>query len=166
MSKATYPLKLSLFVKRAAQRLAKVDGVSQMSIRTVLARAVAASLIISTTVTAGAQQSPNLSKRVQAVRQKVDSLVPHARISVIPVHGDEEFGEFLSHDENGFAFRDIDRNAEVTLKYSDVRKVKSGYGGYNSARGRHTDHTRAIIIAAILLGGLGALIAAAATARN
>jgi len=28
MSKATYPLKLSLSVKRAAQRLAKEDGVS------------------------------------------------------------------------------------------------------------------------------------------
>ena len=28
MSKATYPLKLPLFVKKAAQRLAKEDGVS------------------------------------------------------------------------------------------------------------------------------------------
>lgn len=137
-----------------------------MSIRISFLRAVAALLIVTTSVTVGAQQSLNLSKKAQAVKHKVDTLAPHSRISVIPVHGDEEFGEFLSNDKDGFAFRDVDRNADVTLRYSEVRKVKSGYGGYNYARGRHTDHTRAMVITALVLGGLGALIAAAATARN
>lgn len=137
-----------------------------MSIRTILQRALAALLIVATTLTAVAQQSPSLSKKAQAVKRKVDSLAPHSRVTVIPVHGNEEFGEFLSRDQDAFAFHDVDRNADVTLKYAEVRKVKSGYGGYNSVSGRHTDRTRAIIVTAIVLGALGALITAAATARN
>ncbi len=136
-----------------------------MAIWTISSRAVAALLIVVTTVTAGAQQPLNLSKKARAIKHKVDGLAPHSPISVIPVQGGEEFGEFLSNDQDGFTFRDIDRNSDVTLRYAEVRKVKSDYK-HNSASGRHTHHRGDIIVIALVLGALGGLIAAAATASN
>ena len=73
---------------------------------------------------------------------------------------------FLSRDQEGFTFRDIDSKIDVTMKYSEVRKLKNGYGGYNSIKGRHTDRTKAIVVTVAVLGALGALIGAAAAAKN
>jgi hypothetical protein len=137
-----------------------------MSIKIMLSRVIAIFLIAAVALSSSAQQGPSLSKKAEAIKRKVESLAPHAPISVIPVQGPEQFGQFLSKDQEGFTFRDVDRNIDVTRKYSEVRKVKNGYGGYNSAQGRHTDHTKGIVISAIVIGALGALIGAAAAAKN
>lgn len=60
----------------------------------------------------------------------------------------------------------MDRKTEVTLKYAEVRRIKDGYGGYNSVRGRHTNRTKTIVIVVAVAGALGALIGAAASAKN
>ena len=131
----------------------------------VISRSVAVLLTAVLCVTADAQQVPVLSKSAQAIKRKADGLTPSSPISVVPVHGEEEFGEFISRDQESLTFHDIDRKIDVTFKYSEIRKLKSGYGG-PSASGRHTDRKKAIVIAVIVVGVLGALIAAAAAARN
>src|ERR1700722_3591268 len=100
-------------------------------------------LIWDLTVTSdSSQQSAAPLKRTIAVKEKVGRLSPQAHISVIPLQGEEEFGTFLSSDQEGFTFHDIDRKIDVSLKYEDVRKVKDGYGGYNHSAGKHTDRTK------------------------
>jgi hypothetical protein len=83
----------------------------------------------------------------------------------VPLHAPEEFGNFVSSNQEAFTFYDIDRKRNVTLPFEEVRRVKSGYGGYNSVQRRHTDHTKGLIISLIVIGSLGALIAAAAAAQ-
>lgn len=134
--------------------------------RTIFSRAVAALLMVGVAMTASAQNSPTLSKKAEMIKRKVGALTPHSPITVIPIQGNEEFGEFLSSDQEGFTFHDVDRKTDVTLKYAEVRKLKNGYGGYNPAQGRHTDRTKIIIVTVVVLGGLGALIGAAAAAKN
>ena len=70
----------------------------------------------------------------------------------------------MSNDQEQFTFYDIDRKTEVSFRYEEVRKVKDGYGGYNSLRGGHTDRTRAIVVGVVLAGVLVVLIVAAAHA--
>jgi hypothetical protein len=82
------------------------------------------------------------------------------------VIGSQAYGVLLSSDQAGFIFHDVDRNADVSLKYTEVRAVKKGYGGYNSATGMHTDRKRALIVTVCVLGALGGLLAAVASARN
>jgi hypothetical protein len=43
------------------------------------------------------------------IPHKVDPLVPHSPISVIPAQGEEDYGEFIANYEEGFTFRDADR---------------------------------------------------------
>jgi len=122
-------------------------------------------LITGTTVTSVAQQAPATSKTAAAVKHKVEGLSPQAHITVIRTGAPEEFGDFVSHDQDGFTFYDVDQKQSVTLRYDEVKKVKDGYGGYNSIRGRHTDRSKGLIVALVLAGVLGALIGAAATAK-
>ena len=131
-----------------------------------LSRIVAVLLIWLVTLTSSAQQAAPLSKQAAAIKRKADTLTPRAPISVIPIHAEEEYGNFVSGNAEGFTFYDVDRKTEVTLKYADVRKIKDGYGGYNSIRGRHTDRTKAIIVVVAVTVALGALIGAVAAAKN
>lgn len=134
-----------------------------------LSRFVSALVIISIAATTSAQQAqiPNLSKKAAAIKRMADSLTPGARISVIPLHGREMFGEFLSNDEVGLTFHDVDDKINVTLEYSEVRKLKKGYGGYNSPTGRHTDRTRGIIVTVVVIAGLlGVLIGVLAASKD
>ena len=131
-----------------------------------LSRILAVLLISLVTLTSSAQQAVPLSKKAAAVKRKADTLTPHAPISVIPIHAAEEYGNFVSGNAEGFTFYDVDLKMEVTLQYADVRKIKDGYGGYNSLRGRHTDRTKAIIVVVAVTVALGALIGAVAAAKN
>jgi hypothetical protein len=129
-------------------------------------RLLAGLLISVLALTTSAQQVAPLSKKAAEVKHKAETLSPHSAISVIPIHGEEEYGNFLSSGTDELTFYDIDRKTEVTLKYAEIRKIKDGYGGYNSVRGRHTDRTKVAIVVVAVAGALGALIGAAASAKN
>ena len=131
-----------------------------------LSRIVAVLLIWLVTLTSSAQQAAPLSKQAAAIKRKADTLTPRAPISVIPIHAEEEYGNFVSGNAEGFTFYDVDRKTEVTLRYADVRKIKDGYGGYNSVRGTHTDRTRATIVVVAVVVTLGALIGAVVAAKD
>lgn len=128
-------------------------------------KAISVVLIFALSQASIAQQTTPLSKSEAAVKQKVEKLSPHAPISVVQFHAEEEFGTFVSSDQAGFTFYDIDRRTNVTVRFSDVRKIKDGYGGYNSIQRRHTDHTKSIVIALVVIGGLAALITVAAESK-
>ena len=114
---------------------------------------------------ASAQSNPVLSRQATAVRQKANRLSPQSPISVVRFHAQEEYGHFLSSDPESFTFYDIDQKAKVTLPYETVKKIKDGYGGYNSATHRHVDRRKAFITTAVAVGGLAVLIGATAAAR-
>lgn len=132
----------------------------------VAVKCLAAFLISTVTLTSNAQQPAPLSKKEAAIKRKADQLAPHAPISVVRIHSEEEYGDFVSSDQQGFTFYDVDRKAEVTLKYAEARKIKEGYGGYNSVQQRHTDRTKTLLIVLAVAGALGALIGAVAAAKN
>lgn len=123
-------------------------------------------LAFSIALGATAQQAASLSPHDASVKRRADGLKPQSRISVVLTGGGEEFGTFLSDDAVGISFFDVDRKAQVTLRYDEIRKIKSGYGGYNSVQAHHTDHTKAIVVTVVVIGVLGAVIGAAAAAKN
>ncbi len=114
----------------------------------------------------GQQVGPSLSKKAISVKQKVDSLTPNAKISVVRYRAEEEFGTFLSHDGQGFTFHDVDRKMDVTLRYEEVKKIKDGYAGYNYATHRHVDRTRSLIVVGLAVAALGAVLGLLAAAPN
>jgi len=117
-------------------------------------------------LTTGAQQVSGLSRQAAGIKRIADTLSPGSRISVIPIHGAERYGAFVSNDPESFTFHDVDDKTDVTLKYSEVRKLKQGYGGYNSISGKHTDRKHGVIAVVVVLGIIGGLLIAVTQAKN
>ena len=115
-------------------------------------RILAAVLILTLAWTSSAQQVPPLSKRAAAIRQNVERLPPNAEITVVPIHGQKDYGTIVSHDQESFTLYDIDRKANVTLKYADVKGIKDGYRGRKSFTTRHPQLKRGIIVTTIAMG--------------
>ncbi len=113
-----------------------------------------------------AQQPVQSSSRQSDVARKVATLRAGDKISVIFMHDAERYGTFQSSRQDEFTFRDVDQNADVTFSYTDVKKVKNGYGGYNSVTHKHTDHTKAYIGIGIATGLIVEVVVAAAAAKN
>ncbi|MBB5061475.1 uncharacterized protein (DUF2249 family) [Granulicella aggregans] len=114
----------------------------------------------------GAQQPVRPSSRQSAVIAKVSTLQAGDKISVVFMQAPERYGTFQSSRQDDFTFHDVDQDGDVTFPYADVKKVKSGYGGYNSLTHKHTDHTKAYIGIGIATGLIVAVIVAAAAAKN
>jgi hypothetical protein len=112
-----------------------------------------------------AQTSIALSNRAESVKRKIAQLASGDKISVVRLHAEEEYGTFQSSDANEFTFYDIDRKSTVTLTFEEVKKVKDGYGGYNSLNRRHTDRTKALVAGLILAGALAGLLVAVAVSK-
>ena len=117
-------------------------------------------------MTSGAQAQAQSSPRRANVAAKVATLKAGDNISVVFMHSAERYGTFLSSQQDGFTFHDVDQNADVTSAYDDVKKVKAGYGGYNTATHSHTGHTKAYIGLGIATGLIVGIIVAAAAAKN
>lgn len=131
-----------------------------------LCKALTALLILALTATTSAQQvRPPLSKQEAATRDQADHLDPHAPITLLRHHAPTLYGNFINNDEDGIAFYDIDHHTDLKLPYAQVRKIKDGYGGYNSITHTHTNRTTNHIVIAVVAAALIALITAAATTK-
>jgi hypothetical protein len=143
-----------------------LNGVLSLVMKTRVLRLLGCLMISTVMFTSSAQQAATLSRAAAQIKQKAETLRPNSAISVIPIHGEEQFGKFMSSGGEELTFYEVDRKIEVTLKYAEIRKLKNGYGGYNSISRKHTDRTKAVIAVFAVLGLLGALIGAAAAAKD
>ncbi len=130
-----------------------------------LRKFLATTLALACIVPSQAQSSPAPTKQTAAVIQKASHLIPQAPISVTRIQGEEEFGRFVSSDSESFTLYDVDQKANVTLKYSEVKKIKDGFGGYNSATHRHVDRRKNWIVVGLVVVGLAVLVGAAASSK-
>ena len=67
-------------------------------------------------------------------------------------------GDLLDARDDSFSLYEVDERQTLTIAYEDVKKIRRGYGGYNSISGRHVDplHNRIAVIA--VLGGLVVIV--------
>jgi hypothetical protein len=69
-----------------------------------------------------------MSKDTAAVKRKVNSLPVGDKISIIRQGGPEVFATFISEETDGFTSHDVDTDINVHLAFTEVKKVKDGYG--------------------------------------
>lgn len=69
-------------------------------------------------------------------------------------------------DDHSLLLYEVDEKRISIIGYEDVKKVRRGYGGYNSVTGQHVDplHSRIAVIAVV--GGLVAIMLAVALAKD
>lgn len=111
-----------------------------------------------------AQQTGPLSPQAVTVRDKIRSLPAGRKVTILMKRRHSYHGDLQKADEMSFSMYEVDQQRVVTIRYEDVKKVRRGYGGYNSVCGCHVDPLRsriaAIAVGAVLLGILIAVAAA------
>ena|SRR6185295_8524196 len=100
------------------------------------------------------------------IRHDVETLGRGSRVTVVLRNGNEYYGAIGDAAEDSFELLEIDLNQKITIAYSDVSKVRSGFGNpnpYNGKRWRPAWHIAGIAIA---VGLTVVLIAAGASASR
>ena len=100
------------------------------------------------------------SSKAVKIKQDVEKIGVAGNITVYMPDGHEYYGSVSRAGADDFAVNDIDLKREVTVRYDEVKKVRSGYGtgpGRTINGKRVHPHTKLITTLAIV-GGLIVLV--------
>jgi hypothetical protein len=126
-------------------------------------------LICTFAVNVPAGQSKTTSKtdkRAEEVKSKVRSLGIASRITVKLKNENERYGAIERIDEDSFQLAEVDLKQIYTVSYSDVRKIREGYGNPNQFTGKRWNPIWAKIALAASLATIGVLTGLAIAAAS
>ena len=127
---------------------------------------VVTGLFVSASVCQGQQAGIPLSPSAVKIRDKIQALAPGDKVTVLRKDKPPYHSDLRKVEDRSFSLYEVDEKQIVNVKYEEVKKVRHGYGGYNSISGRHVDplHNRIAVIA--LAGTLVAIVLAVALAKD
>jgi hypothetical protein len=109
------------------------------------------------------QSKPSAADRI---KREVESLGKGSRVTVVLRNGNEYYGAIGETTEDSFELLEIDLNQKITIAYSEVSKVRSGFGNPNPFNGKRWRPAWHIAGIAIAIGLTVVLVAAGASASR
>jgi hypothetical protein len=92
------------------------------------------------------------------IREQVGKIGVLGNITVNLRSGPEYYGSVSRIDTDDFSINEVDQRREITLRFSEVKRVRAGYGSTRNIRGaRIHPRTRWIVMLAVV-GGLLTLV--------
>lgn len=123
-------------------------------------------LFLCASVAQGQQGGAPLSPSAVRIRAAIRALPPGREVTILMKGRPSYHGDLREAGDYSFLLYEVDEKRTRMVGYEDVKKVRRGYGGYNSVSGRHVDplHSRIAVIA--VLGTLVAIVMAVALAKS
>jgi hypothetical protein len=118
--------------------------------------------IISYAQSGAPQMQPPLTPAAAKIALKVDQLGVGHTVTVIMNNSREYYGAISGIDSRGFQIAEVDQKQTLNLDYSDVKKIRKGYGGRNLITGKRANPNNSWIGLAVLGGLLAVLVGVAA----
>jgi hypothetical protein len=75
-------------------------------------------------------------RKAEQIKGKLRSLGIAGRVTIILNNGNERYGSIERLDEDSFQLAEVDLNQVFTVAYSEVKKVREGYGNTNRFTGK------------------------------
>jgi hypothetical protein len=75
-------------------------------------------------------------RKAEQIKSKLRSLGIASRVTVMLNNGNERYGSIERLDEDSFQLAEVDMKQVFTVAYSDVKKVREGYGNTNQFTGK------------------------------
>ena len=110
--------------------------------------------------------SQSKSTAADKTKRDVESLGRGNRVTVVLRNGNEYYGAIGDAAEDSFELLEIDLNQKITIAYSDVSKVRSGFGNPNPYNGKRWHPGWHIAGIAIVVGLTVVLFAVGASASR
>ena len=95
-------------------------------------------------------------KQIEKIKRVVNKVAVGNRITVYLKNGDDLHGTVTNISANDFDIAEVDFHKLLTINYTDVKKVREGYGEINLLTGKRRSVPRGFRIATI--AGLAALL--------
>jgi hypothetical protein len=92
------------------------------------------------------------------IRQQVDKIGLQGNITVYMPNGQEYYGSVSRIGAEDFSVDEVDQRREVPLRYSEVKKVRSGYGTGRAINGKRIHPRKRLWIMVAVVGGLLTLV--------
>lgn len=102
----------------------------------------------------------------EKIRQKVETLGIGSRVTVVLRNGNEYYGAIAGASAESFELSEIDLKQKLAIAYSDVKKVRSGFGNPNQFNGKRWHPGWHIAATLTVVGLTVALIVAGAAASR
>jgi hypothetical protein len=99
-------------------------------------------------------QTPQADK----IRQQVGKIGVLGNITVSVAKGPEYYGSVSRIGADDFAINEVDQGREITLRYSEVKRVRADYGTTRNIYGRRIHPRTRLIVALAVVGGLLTLV--------
>ena len=110
-----------------------------------------------------ARAKPSESEKV---KEKVKDFGIGHRVTVVLRNGNEYYGALGESRDDAFELSEVDLNQKITIAYSDVKKVRNGFGNPNKFNGKRWHPGWHIAGLLTVIGLTVALAVAGATARD
>ena len=92
------------------------------------------------------------------VRQDVGKIRLQGNITVYMPSGQEYYGSVSRIGADDFSVDDVDQRREITLRYVEVKKVRSGYGTGRAINGKRIHPRKRLLVMLAVVGGLLTLV--------
>lgn len=99
-------------------------------------------------------QTPQAEK----VRQQVGKIGVLGNITVGVKGGPEYYGSVSRIGADDFSIHEVDQGVDITLRYSEVKKVRAGFGATRNISGRRIHPRTRLIVMLAVVGGLLTLV--------
>lgn len=96
--------------------------------------------------------------RADKIRQQVGKIGVLGKITVSVINGPEYYGSVSRIGADDFAINEVDQRREITLRYSEVKRVRTDYGTTRNIYGRRIHPRTRLIVTLAVLGGLLTLV--------
>ena len=123
--------------------------------RSLVAILVSLSLLVVSAQQVWSQQSaPVLDQQAMKIKDRVGELGLGTDVTVILYQGREYYGFIQDIGLESFVVAEVDLKQPITIDYSEVKKVRKGYGGKNYITGKRVNPKTNRIASVALLGAL------------
>jgi len=102
----------------------------------------------------------------ERMRRKVLDLGVGHRVTVILKNGNEYYGAIGESKTESFDVLEVDLNQTINIPYTDVKKIRSGFGDPNKFNGKRWNPAWHIVALLVVVGVTVALVAAGSNARD
>jgi len=92
------------------------------------------------------------------IRQQVGKIGVLGNVTVSIVNGPEYYGSISRIGADDFSIHEVDQRREIVVRYSEVRRVREGYGTTRNIRGQRIHPRTKLIVTLAVVGGLLALV--------
>ena len=97
--------------------------------------------------------SPALGQ-ADKIHQQVDKIGVLGNVTVSTVAGVEYYGSINRIGADDFSVNEVDQRREITLRFSEVKRVRAGYGTTRNIRGQRIHPRTRLIVTLAVVGGL------------